>query len=142
MDERDGAARRQIEPAEQFLPARLGSPMNFGGGCVAGPLAPGGDGGLHARRIGTETFAQRLEKGDARSGGELVVAAEDFARTGDAGGLAAAGQKILAQLDQALGAGTRLAAPAARQKRAAALGNGLQKLSEERGVHHDAQDSA
>ena len=100
--------------------------MQLGGGGIGRLLAPGGDGRLHAGRIGTEAFAQRLKEGDARPGGQLAIAAEDFARPGDAGGLAAAGQEVLAQLDQALGAGGRLDAPVARQQRAAALGDRLQ----------------
>ena len=131
----DGAAGREIEPAEQFLPARLGGGVDFRGGFVARLFPPGGDGLFHAGRIGAEALGQRLEKGDARSGGQFAIAAEDLARQRDAGGLAAAGQEILAQLDQALGAGGRIAAPVARQQRAAALGNGLQQFPEKRGVH-------
>ena len=42
--QRDGAAGREIEPAEQFLPARLGGGVHFGGGLVGRLVAPGGDG--------------------------------------------------------------------------------------------------
>ena len=91
-------------------------------------------------RIGSETLGQRLEEGDARSGGEFVVAAEDFARTGDAGSLAEARQQVLAQLDQAFGAGGRIDTPVSRQQRTSALGDGLQQFAEERGVHPAFQD--
>ena len=81
--------------------------MHFGGGRVGGLLAPGGDRLVHARGVDAEAGRQRLEKGDARAGGQLAVAAEDFARQRHAGGLAAAGQQVLGELDQALGAGRR-----------------------------------
>ena len=60
--QRGGAARRQIEPAEQLLPARLGGGMHFGGGCVGRLLAPGGDRRLHAGRIGAEALASASKK--------------------------------------------------------------------------------
>ena len=81
---------------------------------------------------------RHLEEGDARSCGQFAVAAENFARAG----FAATGQEVLAQFDQALGEGCRLAAPVARQQRAAPLGNGLQKFSKERGVHRDVSMGA
>ena len=62
---------------------------------------------LEARLIGTEALRQRLEEGDARAGGQIGVAAEDFARQRHPGGLAAARQKILAKLDQIGGAPLR-----------------------------------
>ena len=57
MHQRDGAAGREIEPAEQFLPARLGGGMHFRRGFVAGlfaarrrsPLACARDRGRTAR---------------------------------------------------------------------------------------------
>ena len=60
---------------------------------------------------------------------------ENFAGERDARGFPAAGQKILAQLDEVFGAGRRIAAPVAGKQRAAALGNRLQQFPEERGVH-------
>ena len=139
--QRRGAAGRQIEPAKQFLPARLGggvhlAPRSRRPACRARRRSP------VSMRAGStpKRLRQRLEEGDARPGGELAVAAEDFARQRHAGGLAAAGQQVLAQLDQAFGAGGGLAAPVARQQRAAALGNGLQQFPEERGVHFKLRD--
>ena len=41
--QRGGAARREIEPAEQFLPARLGRLMHLGGGLVVRLVLPGLD---------------------------------------------------------------------------------------------------
>jgi hypothetical protein len=122
-----GAARREIEPAEQFLPARFRRGMKVGGNLVGRLLPPGGDRLFQADRIGAEAPRERLEKGNARPGSELGIAAEDFARQRHAGGLAAAGQQVLAQFDQALGAGRGIAAPvaAAVKQRAPALGYGL-----------------
>ena len=60
--QRGGAAGREIEPAEQFLPARLGGGMQLGGGCVGRLFAPGGDRAFHARRIGAEAFASASKK--------------------------------------------------------------------------------
>ena len=94
--QRDGAAGREIKPAEQFLPARLGGRVHFGGGLIGRLVAPGGDGTLHAGRIGAEALVQRFEESDARAGGQFAVAGEDFARAGDARGLAAARQQVLA----------------------------------------------
>ena len=114
--QRGRAARRQVKPAEQLLPARLGGSVHFRRGFVIRLRAPGGDRRFHARGIGAEALSQRLEEGNARAGGQLAIAAEDFARAGNAGGLAAARQEMLAQLDQALGARARIAAPVARQQ--------------------------
>jgi hypothetical protein len=47
---------------------------------LGGVLLPGGGGGREPRVIGTEPLRQRLEEGDARSGGELAVAGQDLAR--------------------------------------------------------------
>ena len=87
--------------------------------------------------IGAEALRQRLEERDARPGGQLGIAVENFARQRDAGGFAAPGQQILAQLDQALGARRGVTAPVARrvEQRAAALGDGLQQFAEEGGIH-------
>ena len=85
---------------------------------------------FHARRVGAEALRQRFEEGDARPGREFRVTGEDFARQRHAGGLAAAGQQIFAQLDQAFRASRRLAAPVAGEQRAAALGDGLKQFAE------------
>ena len=73
--QRGGPGRRQIEPAKQFLTARLRSGMDLGNSCVGRPLPPSGDSCLQASRIGAETFSQRFEEGDARSCGQFAVAA-------------------------------------------------------------------
>ena len=97
---RGGAAGRQIEPAEQFLPARLGGQMHVGGGLVVRRRLPGRDRFLQRGAIGAEALRQSFEEGDARADGELGVAGEDFARERHAGGLAASGKELLAQRDQ------------------------------------------
>ena len=99
-----GAAGREIEPPEQLLAARLGGGVHFRRGFVVGLAAPDGDGRLHTRGIRPETFGQRLEKGDARAGGEFRVAHEDFTGECDARGLATAGEKMLGQFHETFGA--------------------------------------
>ena len=76
--QRGGAARREIEPAQQFLPARLGRGVHFGGGLVGRLGLPGGDRGIEPLAVRTEAVRQRLEEGDARPGGQLGVFGEDF----------------------------------------------------------------
>ena len=87
--------------------------------------------------VGTEAGRQRLEEGDARTGGQFGVALQDLARERHARGLAAAGQELLAQLDQARRALFRALAALARaiEQRAAALRDGLQHFAKEGGVH-------
>ena len=85
--------------------------MHLGGRFVGRLFPPGGDRLFHANWIGAESVAKRLEEGNARPSGELGVATEDLSCARDAGGLAAAGQEVLAQLDQTLGAGGGIATP-------------------------------
>src|SRR5262249_27695875 len=135
MYQRGSTSGRQIEPAEQLLPPRLGGNMDFGGGCIPRRRAPGVDGLLHPRLVDAETLPQRLEECDPRADGERAVPGEDLAGERYTGGLAAAGQQILAQLNEAFRTGRRLAAPIAGKQRPPALGYRLQQFPEERGVH-------
>jgi hypothetical protein len=80
-----------------------------------------------------EGARQRLEKGDARPGGQIGIIVENFVGERDAGGLAAARQKRLAKLDDTVRAAARRCA--ARDQSPAAIGNALQHLAEERGIH-------
>ena len=73
-DQRRGAAGREIEPAEQLLPARLGGKMQFDRGLVAPLARPGIDRRIDALAVDPEPRRQRLEERDARTGGQLVVA--------------------------------------------------------------------
>ena len=131
--QRRGAARREIEPAKQFEPARLAGAMQLGGGFGGRRRPPGGDRGIDAGVVVPEGLRQRLEKGDARPGGQLGIVVENFVGERDARGFAAAGQQRLAQLDETVGAPARRRA--ARDQGAAAVGDALQHLAEERGVH-------
>ena len=136
-DQRLGAARRQVEPAKQLLAARLGGVVQLGGGDVARRCLPGRDGALEPLLVGAEAVRQRLEEGDARPGGQLGEAQQDVAGERGAGRLAAHRHELLAHVDQALRALLRGAAPAAGavDQRPPAVGDGLQELAEERGVH-------
>ena len=134
-DQRGGASGREIEPAEELLPARLGGGMHLGGCCVRRRRAPCIDGLIHPRLVDAETLRQRLEESDPRTDGERAVTGEDFAGERDAGGFPAAGQQILAKLDEAFGARRRIATPVTGKQRASALGYRLQQFPEERGVH-------
>ena len=99
--QRGGAAGREIEPAQQLLPARLGRgdapPPRWHRTGSRARL----DRGVEPRMVGAEARGQRLEEGDTRAGGQLGVACEDLAGERHAGGFAAARQELLAELDQA-----------------------------------------
>ena len=60
--ERRGAAGREIEPAEQFLPARLGRVMDLGGGLVVGVALPGRDRRFQPRLVRAEALASASKK--------------------------------------------------------------------------------
>ena len=92
--QRGGAARREIEPAQQLLPARFRGGVNGGGGLVGGRGLPGGDGGIEPVAVRAEAVGQGLEKGDPRAGGQLGVFGEDVLRQCHAGRLATAGQQL------------------------------------------------
>ena len=79
-----GTSGREIEPAEQFLPARLGGGMHLGGCRVRRRRAPRVDGLIHPRLVDAEALRQRLEEGDARADGKRAVMGEDFAGERDA----------------------------------------------------------
>src|ERR1041385_6211149 len=136
-NERRSAARREIEPSEQLLPARLGRKMQFGCRILIGPPRPRIDCRIDTFAIDAEMDCERLEEGDARAGCQLVVAGEDFARERDSQSLAAPGQKLLAQVDEALRACRSATASVARavDQRAAALRDALEQFAEKRGVH-------
>ena len=72
-----GAAGREIQPAEQFQPARLAGAMSSAAASADGE-PPGGDRGIDARRIVAERARQRLEKGDARPGRQLGIVGQEF----------------------------------------------------------------
>ena len=98
-DQRLGAARREVEPAQQFLPARLARRMKLGDRLVGFFPIPGLDRGGDAVAVGPEPRSQRLEEGDARAGRHEGVLGEDFRGARYPRGLAAARQQVLALLD-------------------------------------------
>jgi hypothetical protein len=87
--QRGGAARGEVEPANEFLPPRLGGAVQVGRGCLRARRTPSLDRGFDPRRIRTELARQRLEEGNARTRGQVRETVEDLARQRDAGGLAA-----------------------------------------------------
>jgi hypothetical protein len=88
-----------------------------------------------ARAVRPEARQQCLEKGDARAGLQLVIAGEDLPRQRHPGTLPANRQKLFAQFGETLGIGETGRLVPALDQRAAAFGDGLQQLAEERGVH-------
>jgi len=128
----------KIDPPEQLLAARLGGAVQLGRSPV-GPLArPGIDRRVDALAINAESGHERLEERDARARRQLVVSREQFARQGDARGLAAAGQQLLAELNQAVRSCRSVTTPVTRpiDQRATALRDRLQHVAEEGGIHH------
>ena len=95
-----GAAGCAVEPADQFLPPRLGGKMQIAGVVVAGLRAPGLDRLRQLFAVRTVIARQRLEECQPAGVVEVVIAVEHLARHRGAGGLAAAGQQRLAQFDQ------------------------------------------
>ena len=96
-----GAAGRAVEPADQFLPPRLGGEMQIAGVIVAIGLARQVSIAWESlSRSGPKSRASVFEEGKPAGGVEIVVAVEHLARHGGAGGFAAAGQQRLAQFDQ------------------------------------------
>src|SRR5262249_34509809 len=116
---------------------RLGRALQLGRRRVGRVALPGLDGSREALAVRAEAVAQRLEEGDTRSGGELAVARQDGGGARRAGSFPAPGQQLLAQLDKVLRArlGDLAAVARAVDQGAAAVGDILQELAEERGVH-------
>src|SRR5271165_3185695 len=81
-------------------------------------------------RARSEARQQRFEKGDARTGFQLVVARENFSRQRHSGGFPADRQQLFAQLGKALGIGKPGRRPAALDKRPPAFGYCLQEFAE------------
>ena len=133
--QRGGAAGREIEPAQEFEPPRLGDTMQLGRVRGRRRFAPGRDGGVDPRPIVAEHARQRLEEGDTRADGQLGILGKDLVCQRHAGRLAAAREQILAKLDEAGRARARRLAPVAPDQGAAAVGDTLQHLAEERGIH-------
>ena len=132
--QRRGATRCEIEAAEQFEPPRLAGNVKIGRCLVGRRRPPGGDGAIDAGAVGAEGGGERLEKGDARPGGQLRVERQDLLRQRHAGRLAAARKQRLAEFDEAGRALMRRLAALALDEGAAAFGDALQHFAEERGI--------
>ena len=111
--------------------------MDLGSRLVGRRLSPRLDRGVKPRVVGAEILRQRLEESDAGTGGQLCIFSENFPGQRHAGRLAAAGQKLLAQLDQARGllSGAFPALQRAVEQRPAPLRDGLQHFAEKGSVH-------
>ena len=133
--QRRGAARRKIEPAEQFEAARFAGEMQFTRCLVGRRLPPGGDGAVDGGPIVAECRCQRFKEGDPRPGGEFAVERQDLLRQGDARSLAAARQQLLAEFDQTGRALMRRFPALALDQCAAPVGDALQHFAEERAIH-------
>ena len=136
--QRGGAAGREIEPAQQLLPARLGGGMDFGGGLVRGRGLPGGDGGIEPRRgpARNGSPAPRKRRCAGRwSARRIWRGFRSASATPDAS--PRPGQQFLAQFRQGFRARRRIAAAVARavEQRPAALGNAVEHLAEKGRVH-------
>ncbi len=117
--QRSGSARREIEPAQQFLPAWLGGLMDLAGGHVVRIGLPDRDRLFHARLVGTELLGQGFEERDPRADGQRPVTVQDFPRQRDPGRFAPPRQQVLAQHHEIGRACDRVCAP--RQKFSSAI---------------------
>ena len=140
--QRGGAARREIEPAQQFLPARPRRRHGFRRrSCRRARPARRRWRHRAATRSGPKRFASASKK--AMRG--PVVSSAYLARISSgqrhARRLAAPGQQFLAQFRQTFRARSRIAAAVARavEQRPAALGNAVEHLAEKGRVHRRRQ---
>ncbi len=134
-DQCRGGAGREVQPADQLLPARLAGGVEFGEAALGGGGGIGGDRLVEPRLVRAEGLGQRLEEGDALAGLQGAVEDQYLAGQRDAGGLAAAGEQLLAEFDDIGGADRPDgAAFAPFQQGAAALGYGAEQVAEEAGV--------
>jgi hypothetical protein len=76
--QRSGSARREIEAAQQLLPAWLGGLMDLACSHVVRIGLPGCDRLFHPRLVRTELLRQRLEERGAGPNGQRRIAGEDF----------------------------------------------------------------
>ena len=137
--QRRRAAGREIEPAQEFQPARLGGAMQFGCGLRRLIDAPGRNRFVDARAIMAERGRHRLEESDARSDRQVGIFVEDLVGERHARGLPATRQQFLAELDEAGGALVRRLAALAQDQGAAAVRDALQHFAEKRGVHRNSK---
>ncbi len=130
--QRRGAAGREIEPPQQLLPARLGRDVDACGGDVGSGSRARSRSRRRAARGRARISTRELSKKATREpGGQLRVARQDLAGERHARGFAAAGQELLAEIDQ-IGRTLLGRRPAvAGDERAAAICDRLQHVAEE-----------
>ena len=136
--QRGGAAGREIEPAQQLLPARLGGGMDFSGGLVRGRRLPGGDGGVEPRRgpARNGSPAPRRRRCAARwSARRIWRGFPPASATPDASPRPVSSSSHSSA--RRFRARSRIAAAVARaiEQRPAALGNAVEHLAEKGRVH-------
>ena len=131
-DQPRGAVRRQVEPAEEFVPARLAGDVERPPGGIVRRVEKRLRGIAAHGNIDAEGRRQRVQRAVAPLRVERVVALEDRLRDRHARRLAALRQQRLEQLRQVTG--TRRAFPPGEvDQRPAALGDRCQDIVEERG---------
>jgi hypothetical protein len=129
--QRAGAARRAVQPPDQFLAPRFGRKMQVAGVLVGWLRAPGLDRLRQPFAVRAIAARQRFEKRQPAGVVEMAIAVEHLTRDDNAGSLAAARQQRLAQFDQFGGILFRIRRPAAAKQGAAALGNRGEKVGKE-----------
>ena len=135
-DEGLGSAGREVEPADQFLPARLGRFVQHGRRVIGLVLGVSLTGFGEPLAVGPVGPRQRLEEGDAFAGLHLPEFVKDVARERGPRCLTAAGKKMLAELEKRRRARlTGRTARAAGEERAAAVGDRLKHFAEKACVH-------
>ena len=93
LDQRRGAARRAIEPAEQLVAARLGGVVDFARGGLVGLGAEIGDRRHHPLAVGPELVSKRAKERCVIGRIERSVAAQDLGGERDPRGLAPPGDQ-------------------------------------------------
>ena len=131
------AVAGEVEAADQLLRARLGRLVQQAEARPRGVGAVGGDGVVDGGVVGVEVLRDQPQEGVALGSGEGGVAVENQPRERDAGGLAAARDQVVAQLDQFGRAGARGQVAAAEADEVApAVADGLEQVAEEGNRRH------
>ena len=131
-DQRRGAARRQVQAADQLLPPRLRRGVQRLDRLDAGVLRDGLDRGLDGGPIRAEPVGQRPEEGQPLLGPGRVEGGEQRPGEGDARGFAAPRQEQVAEGREIRRRDRPGPFPAAEQ-RAAAVGQRVEQVPEEGG---------
>ena len=130
-DQRRGPARREVQAAKQLLPPRLGGGMERLD--RVGLVAPDRrDRRLHRGAVRAEPLGEQRQKAAPLLRRRGVEGRDERAGQRDAGGFAAAGKQQVAE-GREVGGGHRRLRPAPAQQVAAALGQRVEQVAEERG---------